>query len=303
MKTEYSSTLYFLRWVICILIALHLMLLTSFGQSPIDSLINSNFITPKKSLVRRPDLVYASFKGAHLSTRTYRALPGRLGVRLEGDNFITELYEVDIPARQSITGQLNIFGVTSNDVISKPNSKFWQNLFFNYAIKATWNLVPPDAAKNSGVQHHVELGVDFGARYFATKHIYVEAGVMLQPLAMSYLNLIRIPVPNVAFPQMGIIVDEVEVGSFHMYASALPFIRAGFYPFKRVSIDFTLGYHAAVRYFNTATVSPIVNGSRNGDETLGADLNNLFLDGKPLQKNNFNFNGRMWGIGFTVHIL
>lgn len=293
-----------LRVIGVTLAMLYLNLDTALAQAPTDTVPRppkGYLIALRDSLVRKPSLVGASFLGGHLFTRSYRVLRGKLGVQLEGDNFVTDLYQIDMPARQSITGQFNIFGAMSNDFIFKPYSRFWQNMFVHYAIKATWNLVPPDATKRSGVQHHVELGVDFGARYFPVKHAYLEAGVMLQPLAMSYLNLIRIPVPNITFPQSGQVVDEVEVGSFHMYVSALPYVRTGFYPLKHVSLDFTLGYHAAARYLNSPIVSPMRNGSRIGDDFVTADINNLYLNGKPLRTNDFNFNGRMWGVGFTVH--
>lgn len=283
---------------------LYMMVDMAMAQAPTDTVPRppkGYLIALRDSLVRKPSIVDASYMGAHFFSRTYRVLRGRLGVQLEGDNFVTDLYQIDMPARQSITGQLNIFGVMTNDVIFKPYSRFWQNMFMYYGIKATWNLVPPDANKRSGVQHHVELGVDFGARFFPLKNAYIDAGVMLQPLAMSYLNLIRIPVPNVTFPQSGQVVDEVEVGSFHMYVSALPYVRTGFYPLKHVSLDFTLGYHAAARYLNSPTVTPLRNGARISDDIVTADIDNLYLNGRTLRTNDFIFNGRMWGVGFTVH--
>ncbi|HMO33002.1 MAG TPA: hypothetical protein PKE63_02535 [Lacibacter sp.] len=255
----------------------------------------------RDSLTYKPQLAGASFMAGHLFSRRYHVLPGRIGARLQNDNFTSDLYEADLQPRQSISGQLNFFGVMFNDVVDKPQSRFWSNLFLYYAAKATWNWVPPNSAAKSGVQHHVELGVDFGARYFPAKPVCLEAGVMLQPLAMSYISLINIPVPDVVFPS-GVVVNEIELGSFHMYVGAVPFVRAGLYPLRQLSIDCTLGYHATLRYLNVLNLSPARNGSRVDSDLVRADPANLTFNQRPFSFRDYSFNGRMAGIGITFHM-
>ncbi len=242
------------------------------------------------------------FTGFHFGRRAISFPQGTMGVLLrdnDGNSFLFESPFSSVPFGLTVDG--NLFGVHDSDMWWPWKSMFWANTYLYWSVRAGYSYVPK-SEQGTGLSHIFELGADFGAMHVFSKSFFIEAGVKTVPLAMTYTLLADVQVQPTVFSQ-GIVSGEVQLFMNKFFVGASPYLRTGVFLKRNEGTFWRLDFSACQQlhfiYSRALRAVPLIDGAAVSDDYFNVPDDDVYFNGRPINKKDFHLRGLQFNIGLT----